>query len=36
MYPQDPGFMPSSAPRFAAVPITVCAFAALAALRAFW
>ena len=37
MYPQDPGFMPSSAPpRHAAVPFTVCAFAALATLRFFW
>jgi len=40
MYPQDPGFMPSSAPprhgSFAALPITVCAFAALATLRVFW
>ena len=38
MYPQDPGFMPSSAPRHGsrAVPFTVCAFAALAILRVFW
>ena len=41
MYPQDPGFMPSSAPpRYgsfaAAVPFTVCAFAALATLLVLW
>ncbi|XP_047057102.1 neural Wiskott-Aldrich syndrome protein-like [Lolium rigidum] len=41
MYPQDPGFMPSSAPpmhgtSFAAVPFTVCALAALATLRVLW
>ncbi|XP_048567992.1 neural Wiskott-Aldrich syndrome protein-like [Triticum urartu] len=39
MYPQDPGFMPSSAPPrhgSSAVHITVCSFAALAVLRAFW
>ncbi|KAI4999367.1 neural Wiskott-Aldrich syndrome protein-like [Hordeum vulgare subsp. vulgare] len=34
MYPQDPGFMPSSAPR--TVHFTVCSFAALAVLRIFW
>ncbi|KAM3331313.1 hypothetical protein ACQJBY_027367 [Aegilops geniculata] len=39
MYPQDPGFMPSSAPPrhgSRAVHFTVCSFAALAILRAFW